>query len=67
MKFTKKKVIEEVVRIHGVDLCRIDMLVRLDEYDGKFLDCGNCIFKDISGVIRVCPYKWVDNHGSVVH
>ena len=36
MKVNKKKVIEEVVRINGVDLCRLDMLVRMDEYNGKF-------------------------------
>ena len=69
MKFNKKKVIEEVdtsSRIHGVELCGIDMLVRVDEYDGKFLACDGCIFKDTGKFILICPYKLVDNHRGVV-
>lgn len=66
MKVNKKKVIKEVAKINSVKLCSIDMLVRVDEYNGKFLDCDECIFKDISKVIGACPYEWVDNHEGVI-
>ena len=66
MKVNKKKVIEEVAKIHGVELCRLDMLVRMDEYERKFFACDECMFKDISGVISICPYKCVNNHRGVI-
>ena len=66
MKVNKKKVIKEVAKINSVELCSIDMLVRVDEYNGKFFACDGCIFKDTGKFILVCPYKLVDNHRCVV-
>ena len=59
MKVNKKKVIKEVAKINSVELCSIDMLVRVDEYNGKFFACDGCIFKDTKelGYTR-CPRKW---------
>ena len=66
MKVNKKKVIKEVAKINSVELCSIDMLVRVDEYNGKFFACDGCIFKDTGKFILIYHYKLVDNHGGVV-
>ena len=66
MKVNNKKVIKEVAKINSVELCSIDMLVRVDEYNGKFFACDECIFKDTGKFILICPYKLVDNHRGVV-
>lgn len=42
------------------------MLVRVDEYNGKFFACDGCIYKDTGKFIFMCPYKLVDNHRGVV-
>ena len=60
MKVNKKKVIKEVAKINSVELCSIDMLVRVDEYNGKFFACDGCIFKDtVRHDVLVCPYRWL--------
>ena len=66
MKVNKKKVIKEVAKINSVELCSIDMLVRVDEYNGKFFACDGCIYKDTGKFILMCPYKLVDNHRGAV-
>lgn len=61
--FDDKKVIRDVFDLfvpEGLELCGVDMLVRVDEYDGKFLDCDECIFKDIDKIkYECCPYELV--------
>lgn len=58
MKVNKKKVIKEVAKINSVELCSIDMLVRVDEYNGKFFACDGCIYKDTGKFIFMCLTSW---------
>ena len=62
-----KEVIEhicEVIDEYGVDLCDIDMLVRMEEKK-EFLSCEDCIFNEVDKEFGLdivgCPYECTGN------
>ena len=54
------EVIKEIVEAnkHGRFMkCGIDTLIRIDKKK-CFIDCNDCIFKDIEADILMCPHRY---------
>ena len=61
MECDDKKVIRDIFTLvvpEGLELCGVDMLVRLGK--GNLFDCTNCIFKVTENIkYEGCPYELV--------